>query len=294
MSQFITVGARVCALFMGICCFGCSAQAVNCSNLPAQFTGNEFPNGDFFSNFQNPCYMITLQPGGPANTDVNDTFWQIVYTVDPRYQLIVLGSFPNARYFSVTAYDDHSLVSQAILDTNIVPLTSSYVNPYQPGVPYLAGQQYAVPINFGGTPGALETGCMMNAYNVDVNALDATQRHQGINWNTDPAFFQLSPTPPVHNVDTPQHTNPTVTGYLLIRAYVDINTADPTTMPSIIVRDVASGCAYPAAYAQSVLQVITRLRASMRHWTRLSFKLISPISPPTCRLFVTGMIRATR
>jgi hypothetical protein len=134
------------------------AQAQNCSSLPTQFTGNEFPAGDFFTNFQNPCYLIPLTIPPSSLTDLNDTDWHIVYTVDPRYELILVGSFPNARYFSVTAYDDHSLISQAILDSSIVPLTSSYVNPYQPGVPYAAGQQYAIPVNFGGAPGTIETG----------------------------------------------------------------------------------------------------------------------------------------
>ncbi len=250
---------KVCGgiLLIALTLFAGAACAQNCSNLPTQFTGNEFPTGDFFSNFQNPCYMIpmTIPPG--TFTDLNDTDWHVVYKVDPRYQLILVGNFPNARYFSFTAYDDHSLIGQALLDTDIVPLTSSYVNPYQPNVPYASGQQYAVAVNFGGTPGTQETGCMMNGYNVAVNSLDATQRHQFLNWNTDPGFMQTEPTPPVHNVDTPQHTNPTQAGYLLARAYVDINITDPTTTPSVIVRDVASGCAYPAAYALNTLQIVS-------------------------------------
>jgi len=234
-----------------------AARAQSCSGLPTQFTGNEFPSGDFFSNFQNPCYLIPMNTSPLGSTDLNDTNWHIVYTVDPRYQLIVVGNFPNARYFSVTANDDHSLVSQAILDTNIAPLTTSYVNPFQPGVPYTSGQAYAVPVNFGGTPGTLETGCMMSGYNVAVNSLDATQRHQFLNWNTDPGFFQTVPTPPVHIVDTPQHSNPVASGYIQIRAYLDLSLADPTTAPSVIVRDVASGCAYPAAYALQTLQIVS-------------------------------------
>ncbi len=242
--------------FVFLFCTGVS-HAQNCAGLPTQFSGNEFPSGDFFSNFQNPCYTIPLAPQGKSKTDLNDTYWQMFYKVDPRYQLIIVGNFPNARYFSLTANDDHYLLSQTILDTNIVPLTSSFVNPYQPGIPYASGQQYAVAMNFGGTPGTIETGCMTSAYNVDVNSLDATLRHQGMNWNTDPGFFQQVAGAPVHVVDTPQHTNPPVAGYLMVRAYLDINAADPTTIPSVIVRDVASGCAYPAAYALNTLQVVS-------------------------------------
>lgn len=234
-----------------------AAHAQNCSNLPTQFTGNEFPAGDFFTNFQNSCYLIPLAPQGISNTDLNDTYWQMFYQVDPRYQLIVVGNFPNARFFSLTAYDDHYLPSQAILDTNIVPLTSSYVNPFQPGTPYAAGQQYAAAVNFGGTPGTLETGCTMNSYNVGVNSLDATLRHQGMNWNTDAGFLQQTPDVPLHVVDTPQHTNPPAAGYLMARMYLDVSQADSSTVPSVIVRDVASGCAYPAAYALQTLQVVS-------------------------------------
>ncbi len=245
-------------------CFLCAAlllpdvvaRAQDCSNLPTQFTGNEFPSGDFFTNFQNPCYLIPLGLEGNSRTDVNDTYWQLFYKVDPRYQLIVVGSFPNSRYFSVTTYDDHEQLSQTILDTNIVPLTSNYVNPFQPGTPYAAGQQYAVRVSLGGTPGTIETGCLTSAYNVDVNDMDATQRHQGLNWNTDPGYMAQVPPPVLQIVDTPQHTNPAAAGYLLVRAYLDINAMDPLTAPAVIVRDVVSGCAYPAAYVMNNLQVI--------------------------------------
>ncbi len=171
--------------------------------------------------------------------------------------MIIVGAYPNSRFFSVTAYDDHRLPSQAIEDVNIVPLTSAYVNPYQPNVPYQGGQMYAVPLGFEGTPGVQENGCLMNNYNVAPNALDGTLRHQGANWNTDPDFFQTYPGQPSHVVDTPQHTNPPHAGYVMVRAYVDINQNDARTTPMVIVRDVNTGCAYPAAYALNVLQEVS-------------------------------------
>lgn len=233
------------------------AQALDCSKLPTQFTGGEYPSGDFFTNFLNACYTIPLAPAGQTKTDVNDTFWPFYYKVNPRYQLIIVGNFPNARFFSVSAYDDHYQLSQAILDTNIVPLTSAYTNPYVPGVPYAPGQMYAVPLGFEGTPGTQETGCQTNGYNVGVNALDGSLRHQGMNWNTDPGVYTEYPTQPPHVVDTPQHTNPPRAGYVMIRAYVDGTADDPQAAPSVIVRDVVTGCAYPAAYALNTLQVIS-------------------------------------
>ena len=261
----------LCVLVVSSCLFAPAAYAINCSGLPTSFTGNEFPKGNFFSNFNNPCYLINLRGGGGngnggAGSDLNAVYWEIYYKVDPRYQLIILGEYPNARYFSVTAYDSHDSISQTILDTDIVPVVSYQVNPFQPGVAFVPGQKYVVPVNFGGTPGTLETGCMMNGFNVDVNGLDATQRHQGMNWNTDSGLFQKFPKFPLHVVDTPAHTNPNTGGYIMIRAYLDITSSTRQTEPHLIVRDVASGCAYPAAYAIQNLQIVTDNKSIGQAW----------------------------
>jgi hypothetical protein len=250
---------RTCIVFLSLSFFAGIAHATNCSGLPTQFTGNEFPTGDFFSNFNNPCYLVAfgVGSGGGHYADLNSVYNQVFFKVDPRYQIIVVGTFPQGRYFSITVYDDHQAVSQNLLDTNIVPLTSQDVNPYLPGVAYVSGQQYAAPINFGGTPGTLETGCMMTGYNVDVNGMDATQRHIGMDWNSDAGVFAKYPKFALHVVDTPQHTNPNTAGIILIRNYLDISGTGSSVDPHVIVRDVASGCAYPAAYVLQTLQMVT-------------------------------------
>lgn len=38
---------------------------------------------------------------------------------------------------------------------------------------------------------------MMNGYNVDVNRMDATLRHPGMDWNSDGGAFQKFPVWPV-------------------------------------------------------------------------------------------------
>jgi hypothetical protein len=244
----------------------CIAHAADCSGLPTSFTGNEFPKGNFFSNFDNSCYAISLGEGsgGHEYGDLNATYYQMFFKVDPQYQLILVGNFPNTRYFSIALNDAHQALSQSILDTSIVPLTSQYINPYQPGVSYVEGQRYAVPINFGGTPGDQQTGCMTTGFNVSVNGLDATQRHPGMDWNSDAGFFQQYPHFSDHVVDTPEHTNPNTAGLIMVRAYLDANATD--TNPHIIVRDVASGCAYPAAYALSTLQIVTATKTDGLAW----------------------------
>ena len=257
------------ALFVSVSLFPGVAHAIDCSSLPTQFTGNEFPTGNFFSNFNNSCYLIPFargNGGGAEGSDLNSIYDKAFYKVDPRYQLIIIGSFPNTRYFSITDYDTHGATAQFVSDANIVPLTSAYINPYQPGATFVNGQKYAVPVNFGGTPGTLETGCMMNGFNVDVNALDGTQRHPGMDWNSDPRVFRTNPAFLPHIVDTPQHTNPNTAGALMIRNYLDLSPNSGPNAPYIIVRDVASGCAYPAAYALNTLQVVANNSTTGQAW----------------------------
>jgi hypothetical protein len=259
---------RTGVLLAGLCLFTSIANAIDCSGLPTSFTGNQFPTGNFFSNFDNPCYTIALGKGtgGTNFGDLNATYFEAYFKVNPQYQLIILGAFPNARYFSVSLYDAHSAPAQSILDANIVPLTSAYINPYEPGTAYISGQQFAVPVNFGGTPGTQQTGCMMNGFNVTVNGLDGTQRHAGMDWNSDAGVFLAYPDFADHIVDTPQHTNPNTAGVVMIRAYLDITAINNSTTPHIIVRDVASGCAYPAAYVQSTLQILTLNSTTGNAW----------------------------
>jgi hypothetical protein len=52
----------------------------------------------------------------------------------------------------------------------------------------------------------------------------------------------------------------------MIRAYLDSTPGSEATDPHIIVRDVASGCAYPAAYALNTLQIVTDQGAVGHPW----------------------------
>src|SRR5580700_1623702 len=191
------------ALAVSVSLFASLAYGQYCG--PTTFTGGQFPKGNFFSNFDNSCYLIPFATGGGGSQggDLNAVYAKIFYKVNPAYQLIIVGQFANARYFSITNNDAHSAPAQFILDQDVVPLTSSYINPFLPGATFVAGQKYAVPIDFEGTPGTQQTGCMTTGFNVDVNALDATFRHAGMDWNTDPSVWKTNPNFGLHIVDTP-------------------------------------------------------------------------------------------
>jgi hypothetical protein len=65
-------GWSVYALFVGVSLFPGMAHAQDCSGLPTQFTGNEFPTGNFFSNFNNSCYLIPFATGNGSGTEGSD------------------------------------------------------------------------------------------------------------------------------------------------------------------------------------------------------------------------------
>src|SRR5579871_57224 len=253
---------------------GQAGAAVKC---PTSFHPGSFTSGDFFSNFDNSCYLIAFWSGngsGDARGDLNSMYSRIYFCASlrcnpslniPPFQLIVIGEFTNARYSSVEIYDEHNLIAQNIPDANIAPLTSAEVNPFGAGVAYQPGQRYAVPINFGGTPGKLEPGCLTTGYNLDQNALDGTQRHPFVNWNLYPGFFAAYPagSVPPHVVDTPSHSNPNGGGYILVRNYLSLTSVSGNYVPHVIVRDVATGCAYPASMVRSMGIVTTDYNTGM-------------------------------
>jgi hypothetical protein len=245
------------------------AYAQNCSNLPTSFPGGQFPKGNFLSNFNNNCYLLPFSSGhggGTERGDMNSVYYKMFFNINspnippstiPPYEIIIVGAFQNSRYFSIATYDDHSAITQNLTDVNIVPLTAGNVNPYQPGVAYVSGQHYGAAIHLGGTPGNLQPGCMMTGNNIEANSFDGTQRHAYMDWNLDPPFLQQPVQYKLHEVDTPGHTNPNTAGVIIVRNYLDLTVGSPATDPHVIIRDVASGCAYPAAYIISLGNVVT-------------------------------------
>jgi len=217
------------------------AVAASCNPLPPIN-----PNGTFFSNFLNACYAIPLVSGMGSSSfgDANAEYDQFYYMVNPAYELIVFGTFPNARFLSATVYDTHTAITSQMLDQQFMPLTSSMVNPFAVGAQFVPNQQYAFRISFGGgLPVQERPGCGTSTFN--LNALDASMIHSGLTWTGYPG---LPPNFPAHI------TGPNSGGSFLIRRYVDIS---HPPVESVILRDLATGCAVPAAQALS-MKIIQR------------------------------------
>jgi hypothetical protein len=189
------------------------------------------------------------QSNGAAEVgDLNATYNEMYYKIQPGYSLIILGTFPNTRFMSATVYDDHSVVVGQLADTQILPLSATMVNPLLPGATYVANQQYGITVNLGnGPPLTVAPGCSttMNT-TIDENVLDGSMIHSGITWKGYPGLPPGFP---------PHETGVNEAGILEVRKYMDISV--PTTA-SVIVRQLSDGCAVPAAQALNVILAPTQ------------------------------------
>ncbi len=223
-------------LLLAVAPFCRLTAAESCSPLP-QIN----PHKDFVANFNNPCYAIRMAPGTGANElgDLNATYDQIYYQIMPGYDLVILGEFPNARFMSATAYDDHlAATGPALIDYQILPLTNRMLNPYLVGATYVSGQQYGIAVDLGfGQPVTEAAGCRTTGTTIDKNILNASQIHSGLTWL---GYPDLPPDFPVHEIGAND------AGELEIRRYIDL---PRTPLETVIVRQLSNGCAISAAQA---------------------------------------------
>jgi len=248
-------------------------------------TGPYAQGTSFYQNFADPANIQTYgyplpRVGGANNVggDLNSTYSQMFYSISHAtasgcgLELVLVGAFSDARYFSVTDNDMHYSATQHLADFEMDPATQQIPNPFEKLTSYAQSQIYMVPIGLGTIPASATQGCGISPYEED-NLLDATQRHPSMDWNadlTDPNNGAA------HYVDVPSHgastgppppTNngPNTAGSITVRSYlspstcngqpgsgtVHCNPTDPPSTPYIIFRDTASGCAYPIATAIS-------------------------------------------
>jgi hypothetical protein len=236
----------------------------------------------FFENFNNSTYQIPLSSGSGQDSDLNAVYSHLYYSIKNLenlvdtgvlthwVELILVGSFPDARYFSITGNDMHYASTQHLADADMDPVGVSagntYQNPFTPNTPYSPGQQFEVPIGLGYVPGTVVKGCGIQPFEED-NLLDATQRHLSMDWNTAPPNTPGATIGSAHYVDYPDHSNPNTAGVISIRTYLppvvcsggpsncslSPDPAAAANAPYLILRDVSTGCAYNASWVQQHL-----------------------------------------
>jgi hypothetical protein len=272
-----------CAILAALCLAASAAWPQTCTVPPGV---DQAPGGtNFFASFGSAANMGTygtqlpIQNSGQVfEGDANSTYFSLYYSIanatalinsgNCPVELILVGSFPDARYFSITGYDMHYALAQKMLDADIDPAGPAYVDPFTPMTQYQTVQPYLVPISLGSLPGPMKPqgtvipGCQIDPYEED-DLIDATQRHLSVDWNTIVQGSILTPSDN-HVVDTASHINPNAAGDIVIRNYLapaqtcggdPITCTQPTAVPQpyLIVRDVYTGCAYSKTYVMNHL-----------------------------------------
>jgi hypothetical protein len=234
------------------------------------------PANDFVQNFNNSCYALTLK-SGQGNHEAGDpdaTYDQVYYQVMPGYSLVVLGTFPNARFLSATVYDDHLAITSLMIDNAILPLSSGMTNPFEIGAVYQPGSTYGLTVSFGGQVGTVAPGCSTSDTTIDQNVLDASQIHSGLTWL---GYPDLPAGFPVHE------TGANDAGLITIRKYVDISNSPAEV---VIVRQLSNGCAITAkdAVNQNIVSVTQGDNSSWLHQSQIAAhqEFATSIEPDLC------------
>lgn len=198
-----------------------------------------------------------MAPGTGATElgDLNATYDQVYYQNVPGYDIVILGYFPNSRFMSATAYDDHlAATGPTLLDYQILPLTKKMLNPYEPGATYVSGQQYGIAVDLGyGQPVTEAAGCKTTGLTIDQNILNASQIHSGLTWLGYPGLPEGFP---VHEIGANE------AGELEVRRYIDL---PKTPIETVIVRQLSNGCAISAAQAIA-LNIISTSQPNPSPW----------------------------
>lgn len=201
----------------------------------------------FFTNYLKPEYLVPVGDFPSASGgDRNVTYYEINIPALPNGELLILGEFPRARYFSITAYDDHGAVVGILNDKDIVPLGST-ANPFTPGGP--AGAEdilYAVSVRLGAPAAQPVPSCSTSPYDVHRNTLDLTSRHTAYTfYSGQQSGFSAN----VSGYGTVVHDDSAANsgGFLLIRSYLlqppASNSQYDLRRPYVWVRQASTGCA---------------------------------------------------
>ena len=169
-------------------------------------------------------------------------------------ELFIFGEYANARTLNFSFYDNHSVVTDKLMDIDIEPISASYSNPFQtiytedrfdfsPDRP----NYYAIKIKLGDDytdEDLADPACSFSNYNVDLNRVDGTLRH-GIEqrWElTDGAGHWI------REFEAGHDPGPNLGGQVGLRRYGDRTVPSGTThfyKPLIFLRETTTGCPIP-------------------------------------------------
>lgn len=211
------------------------------------------PGKDFFGNFLLPPYYMPVFPlvGSNFGGDLTATYDQAYIPNRPNLELLIVGEYPRARFFSISIYDDHGAVIGTLHDAQINPLRPAQQhNPYRPGGP--AGTEdilYAVRVRLGERIVTSPVpGCGFPAdFDVTSNLLDARTRHTGGTFYSSDmtGFTATSPDGTVTIAHDDSLPNKTVA--IVVRRYLEENDGNQgalnLTRPLVFVRSALDGCA---------------------------------------------------
>jgi len=120
-SLWRVAGVRLILAVLGLAALGGSRAAAACPSID--------PTKGFVSNFANPCYELPMAVSvSNGATDLEAIYTRVYFQVNPAYELIILGTYPNARFMSASVYDDHLVVvgrGKVIADTSVADLIAS-------------------------------------------------------------------------------------------------------------------------------------------------------------------------
>ena len=219
---------------------------------------NSHISGEFFQTFIEPEYLLPIvgnSDGGSYGGDLFARYSQLYFRPGSAYELLLLGEFPKARYFSITVYDDHGAIVDTIKDKDIVPLDADAGNPYAINGPdWSEDQLYAVTIRLGDNLATPTPECD-TGFNEHDNLLDARYRHNYYTLNPPPNEWFYSDFHMGFAVEHPDPEVGTIThddgeaafgGVILFRIYGPATEpnegAFDLTKPLMWLRRVSDGC----------------------------------------------------
>ncbi len=209
----------------------------------------------FINLFVKPEYLVPVSPldGAQRAGDLNASYQQIFLPVAPNLELLILGEFPRARYFSISLYDDHGALLDVLDDVEIEPLIPGQNNPYRVGgTPGAEDILYAVTVQLGPQVATNPSNpdCAFAPLNVHTNLMDARIHHTaGTYYSCQQSGFSAEiPTGTViHDDELANNRGATV----MLRTYLGQapgqNSQFNLTKPLVWLRHSSSGCSFPLA-----------------------------------------------